>query len=480
MRNRRARRRSRRPPLASIGAVLILVAGALTYVSYNALSGLPLQSRYHVYVTLPSADRLVATDDVRIADVRVGEVSSVTAELSPQGRPYARIGLALEPSVGQLPVDTTAQARSVSPLGETYLALVLGGSRTRIPSGGRLAASRARTSVSVTDLFRIFDGNARQSFQQATGQLAAGLAGRGAGINDAIASTASLLEPATRVAGALAMPRAGIRPFLSGLATTAETLAPVGHDLAGTVSRAAITLNALDRRPAALGGTLDAVPVAERATTRALAAVAPGLDDLATLMTDLQPGARLLPRGVRTINTTLSAGAHGLGSTNLLLPPLRRAFSALATVARRPSSSGAVRKFGDLLDPVQTLVQTAGVAQEHCNIFGLLLISLSSVFNNYQVRNGPPVLFFPLDTLGVPGENVQSAKPTPGVHVNNSPVENASECESNNEPFNAKQTLLRNPAGLQSDHTRQTSPPPGVLERARAAGLLAQPPGTSS
>src|SRR6266700_327219 len=77
-----------------IAIVLVLVGG---YISYNALSGLPFQSTYSVTVALPDADRLIPTDDVRIAGVRVGQVARVTAQPPRPGHvAYAVVGLRLD------------------------------------------------------------------------------------------------------------------------------------------------------------------------------------------------------------------------------------------------------------------------------------------------------------------------------------------------------------------------------------------------
>lgn len=473
MRLRRRRRDERGLANAIVGLSAIAVAAALAYVSYNALNGLPFQSRYHVYVLLPDADRLVPTDDVRIANVRVGEVSSVVAQRAPDGTVYARVGLAVAPSVGRLPVDTRVAARSASPLGQTYVDLVPGHSESTVRPDGTLPLARADTSVSVTDLFQIFNGNAAQHFQAATGSIAAGVAGRGAAINDTIAAAARLLPPATRVAGALADPAAGMPHFLSAFGSTASTFASVARQVAGVVSNGAVTLTALSHSRAPLGTTFDLAPSAEGNLTQALILARPALEDTAVLFDRLQASGRLLGHSLTVLDSTLSAGTVASHRLPALTGPLRSTLQVLTAVSRRPATAGAVRKLNDLLQSANPILAAVGPAQAHCNIFGLFMINLSSFFQGAGSGSGPGLV---LDSLGEQPpliEAVQNAKPSPTLHTNPLPVENAKECESNNEPWDPNRQVLGNPPGLQPASTRSTFPPPGVLARARAAGLLA-------
>ena len=185
-----------------------MVVIAVGWVSYNALTGLPFEPHYDVGVVLRNGERLIATDDVRIAGVRVGQVVGVTA-MPARGTaaPYAIARLALNPSVGRLPVDSTAEIRSASALGATYMQLTLGHSHATIPSGGTLPISQSSATVSVTDLFQVFNGNAARNFQAGIGDLGEAVAGRGGAANATIGALAALFPALGSVSSALAAPR---------------------------------------------------------------------------------------------------------------------------------------------------------------------------------------------------------------------------------------------------------------------------------
>ncbi len=70
-----------------------------------------------------------------------------------------------------------------------------------------------------------------------------------------------------------------------------------------------------------------------------------------------------------------------------------------------------------------------------------------------------------------PNMGSQSATRASDLHDNYYPIENSSECQAGNEVYTGKQ-LVGN--GLKtSTVVDNTSPPPGVLERGRQAGLVA-------
>jgi hypothetical protein len=72
-------------------------------------------------------------------------------------------------------------------------------------------------------------------------------------------------------------------------------------------------------------------------------------------------------------------------------------------------------------------------------------------------------------------QTLQTAHAEPGLHFNAYGNENASECETGNEPYlPGKQ--IGNPPGNQPAQTERTSPPADATERARSAGLLATDP----
>jgi virulence factor Mce-like protein len=457
---------------ALLGTLTIVVIAAIGYVAYRANFGLPWDSRYELNVEVPDADRLIGGADVRIGGVLVGEVLSASAEPAAHGAPpYAKLKLALNTSVGPLPADSTVQVRPESVLGLTYVDVYPGHSRRTIPAGGTLALSQARPASDLTDLLGIFDRASSQSFQRALAGLAYGVAGRGTAINATIGSINELLPDVSSIASELAAPQTLLGGSLRAYENLASELAPVGAQLADLTSNAAQTMGALaDVRPA-LGAAIDAAPGAESATTLAFTRAAPALDGLAQLAIELRPGGALLGGAVDDVDAAMSAGVAPLQQLPAFAGRLHSALDAIGGLARDRSANGALRKLHDLIVPTNQVLSVLLPAQIDCNLLGPWSQNFGSMWGALGVGQGPALANLVLTSPGADGEELQNDKPSPNVAMNPLPIENASECQSGNEPWTGHQ-VLNNP-GRTGRTTRSTVPPPGVTALARKAGLLA-------
>jgi hypothetical protein len=204
--------------------------------------------------------------------------------------------------------------------------------------------------------------------------------------------------------------------------------------------------------------------------------VRPALDGLAELAVDLRPAGEHLPRTLDGINSTLDAGVPALRGMPPFARSVRTAVVRLRTLVRDPNTRNSLRKLLDLVRPTNDLLSTFVPAQVTCNVLGLWSQNFGATFAAQGDGDGPDLPSIVLSGAGGLGEELQNAKPSPNVGINPLPNENESECESNNEPWSGKQQL-NNPPGKQSATTRSTSPPPGVMARAAAAGLLDPIPG---
>src|SRR5258708_22793803 len=128
-----------------IGAFTTLVAVIAVFLAYNANNGLPFTPGYSLTVDLPDAANLVRGNDVRIAGVRVGAVTSIKPLQDPRtGAAIAQLAVKLQPSAGPLPADSTVIVRSRSALGLKYLEVVRGSAPTMLTSGSTLPLPTAR------------------------------------------------------------------------------------------------------------------------------------------------------------------------------------------------------------------------------------------------------------------------------------------------------------------------------------------------
>jgi virulence factor Mce-like protein len=453
------------------------VLTAIGYVAFTANIGLPLQRTYRISVAVPNADRLIATADVRIGGVRVGEVLTVRAVPgSAGGSPHALLDVALGDGLRRVPVDTTAQVRPASVLGLTYLELVPGTSRRTLPAGGTLPLAQPRPSSDLTDLLTIFDAGSARRFQQALAGFAAGLAGRGTAINATIESVNRLLPALAEVSTTLAGPRAQLAGFLRAYERLTAGLAPIGDRLAGVISGAAATFDALAGVRGDVAATIDATPPAEAAVTDAFRVATPALDRLATLVSDLRAPAGALPRSLRQINTTLTAGLPPLRAIPRFGGELRSALGALDRLSRDPFTTRSLRKLTDVAHAARGALSLLVPAQVHCNVISLFTSGFAGVFGTLGTGDGPSLGNLVLEDAGAQGEQFQNARPSTNVGIDPIPHENGQECEAGNEPWTGAQQL-GNPPGLQSRTTRATVPPPGVPELAQRAGLMVTPEG---
>lgn len=461
-----------------VGLVVVVALIAFVYISYTADSGLPLQRSYHITVQLPNADRLINTDEVRIAGIRVGQVSSVSAERSRAGgQPYATVGLSLSPSTGPLPADTHVEVGAASVLGQTYVDLMPGTSAQTIRNGGTLPLRNASSTVELTDLLDIFNHSTGIAIQNTLGGFGAGVAGRGTALNSTIAATTRLLPPLTNLASTLASTRANLALFLHGVETVAGALAPVSAPLADLITNGSVTFTSLATVRAALAATIDDAPGAESSATRALIRLASPLNALAAATVRLHAAGPALPRTLSEVNSTLTAGDRPLTEIPPFASRLRVALHALASTSRAPTTVQALTLLHSATSAATPLLAGLTPAQTVCNVIGIWGPNFASTFGSIGVGQGPSIANIGLTTLGAKLEELQHAAPAPNIAINYQPNENANECESGNEPYNGTQQLS-NPPGDQSTSVPQTAPPAGVLQLARNVGLLNSPAGT--
>lgn len=478
MTGRAPRRYRRRDPMriaGRVGIAALVVAAAIFYISYNALTGLPGQSRYTVWINVPNASHLNKSDEVRIGGLRVGQVAKVGAVVRPGRHPYAHIKLQLDKDASPLTTSSRVSVQTASVLGASYVDIKPADGGTRIADGGQLALSQAGDTTQLTDLLDVFDRSTARNIQAFLRESSAGFAGRGPALNDTIASFAALLGPFGRVARLLAEPGTGLAGFIDAADRASAAFAPSAQQLRSLVAGGATTFSALAAAGASLAAATERAPGAESAATAALTHAQPGLNATARVFTQLRPAARELPGALRAANGALTAGMPALRR----LPPFAKALqSALAEVrvlASKHSTDGAVRKTTELFATDAPLFDALNQMQTTCNSLGIWATGFSSVFGDVGTAEGPALAQIEVTTLGANGETVQSAKPATDLSNNQYAHNNNQECESGNEPWTGRQQRT-NPPGLQPKKTLVTAPPTGVLDLARGAGLIGPEP----
>ncbi len=451
-----------------VGTLFLMILGAAVWISYNASRGIPFLAAYRISVDVPDAQELVQSDQVRIGGARVGLVTRVRAMTRAGGRrPLARVDVALNPDVADLPVDSHARVQAGSILGGKYLALYPGQAKKGIPDGGILPLSQARRVTDISQALRVFDRRSTAGVRGTVNELGLGLAARGGDLNETIGATRRLIGPLDRLLAALADPNTNLAGFIDGAATVTDALGAVAPQLGGMIDGGAVTLAALNAAGPALGRTLDELPSTETLATSTLRRLAPVVSSASQTTAALEPDVRLLPSTTRQLAKALRLGTAALHErTHGLIDPAIAAFDQLT---RDPATSGTIRTLADTVAAAKPTLRVLYPEQVTCNTFGAFFRNTTSALSEGDA-SGTWLRFIPI--LGSP-QAFQSPKPSADLHLNYYPHETARECEAGNETYSGAQRIGNIP-GNQGTAAANTHPPREATARARAAGLLSQ------
>jgi virulence factor Mce-like protein len=448
-----------------VGAVTLLVVLVAVFLSYNANSGLPFVPTYTLDARMPSAANLVAGNEVRIGGARVGVVSEVDAVRGPDGKSVAQISMKLDDDLDPLPVDSTFVVRPVSALGLKYVALTPGRSRAGYAEGATVPVTQAQpTPVEIDEVFNMFDAATRRGIQLSLQGFGTGFAGRGADLNEAIASLRPLVTDVEPVMANLADPRTRLDRLFRALGATAAEVAPVAE------TQAALFAN-LDTIFAALAGvarpfiqeTISESPRTFAVGTAEFPKQRPFVRNSAALFRELRPGFRTLPSTAPVLSDALGIGIRTLPKTPPLNRELASVFDSLAEFAEDPLVPLGVRRLRDTTRVLKPTVAFLTPAQTVCNYATLWFRNVSSLLSEGD-SNGTWQRFIIVATpVGPNSEGTPSSAPAngPGVdnHLHSNPYPNTAapgqprECEAGNEDYAVGRTTIGNQPGNQGTQT---------------------------
>ncbi|MGE5617547.1 MAG: MlaD family protein [Candidatus Woesearchaeota archaeon] len=483
-------------PLASpfvVGTLTILIVGIAVYLSYIAENGLPFVPTYDVNVQVANANELAKNADVRIGGVRVGQVLTIKPE-PPSRRwphPYAQLGLALTRRLEPLASDTHYRIRLASILGGEYLELIPGrrhpapaGRHRPRPSGvvadgGTLTLNtnpelnHELPYVDLDTALGTFRPAAQTALRSSLRDYGDVLAGRGPALNDVIFSVARMLGPLGTVLRVLADPRSRLSEFIAGAARTSRTLAGMAPEITGLLGNAASTFNALQR--SALGQAIDRLPATESVASAELTRSLPALAEAAQVVSGLRPAAGLLPAAARGFDQVVRTATPVFGPIPTLAHRLQVTLSVQGALARDPFSTRTFRALGstDLATlgastfvGLGAILKAIAPAQLACNLAGLWVRNFASAISEGD-GSGSWLRTMPLTDSN---QSTETGTPAPDLHLNIYPIEDQSQCQAGNEGYTGRQLIGHPPRT--STEVDNTTPPPGVLERGRQAGVV--------
>ena len=272
----RRQQTTRGPMLVAFVTVAVIAAGVT--VAFNG--GIPFTHHFTIYAETENSVKLDARAPVRIAGVRVGEVTAI--EPRGDGRPGSRIALRVDEG-GPLHTDAQVKIRERTALeGNEYVDLMPGSpSAPELGDGGTIPPRQVAGPVQLDQVLGALDSSTRDRLVTAVDEYGRALSGRGGeGFRDSI----RYWRPAYRDIA------------LVNMATLGERT----HDLSGFVASAGGVADALDKQPPAVraligrfdetAGALDA----ERGSLRDAVAELPATLDVARA--SLASVDRMLPR----------------------------------------------------------------------------------------------------------------------------------------------------------------------------------------
>jgi virulence factor Mce-like protein len=468
MRRRRAATSIASNPVL-IGAATTLVVIVAVFLAYNANSGLPFVPTYQLKAAVPNAANLVRGNDVRIGGTRVGTVSDIVPVRHRDGSVTALLTLKLQSDQNPLPDDTTVLIRSRSALGLKYVELTRGASGHGFADGATIPLRNAKPRpVEFDEVLSTFDTRTRRAAQGNLLEFGNGLAGRGAGLNEAIAAFNPLLRNLVPVMRNLSDPRTDLRGFFPALARVARLVGPVGEEQAALFRNLDTTFSALADVAPEIQRSISGGPPALDEAIRDLPAQRPFLANSAGLFSELRPGARALRPAAGALASAFTIGTPALRRSvalNRRLQPLLRSLQNFAQDPLVPIGIADLLRTVTLLNPTLAF---AAPAQVKCNYATLFLRNTANLLSDGDA-NGTYQRFIIIATPQGPnnegGPSSAAANgPTPANHLHTNPYPNAAapgtkgECEAGNEPYAAGRTVAGNTPGVQATSTETTRP----------------------
>src|SRR3954452_17083656 len=312
--------------------------GLLLFLWLSFGGSVPLKPKgYRIQVAFPEATQLGEFADVRTAGVSVGKVR--TKRLDPAGN-HTLVDLELNRRFAPLHADAKAILRQKTLLGETYVELTPGTKGAPFfKEGGRLKNSQVSNTVELDEIFRTFDPQTRQAFQDWQQNLGQAINGRGAELNDAIGNLPPFARDATDVLDVLNAQSGAVSRLFRNTGVVFNALSQDQNALRGLITNGDKVFSATQAQRVALRQTFATFPTFLDESKATMARLETFSRDTRPLIRDLRPVARALkpaPRDVRAFAPDLRSTFRNLDPLITVsrrgLPALRDTFKGIQPV----------------------------------------------------------------------------------------------------------------------------------------------------
>jgi phospholipid/cholesterol/gamma-HCH transport system substrate-binding protein len=300
--------RSRRRSAVIGGLVLVLFLG-MVWVALTATNGLPGATRVQVKVAFDDVGGLRKGDDVRIADIRVGQVTRIALS---NERPVVTLSFDGDRKIYK---DATAVIAQRSALGQDYVNVAPGRASSGLLSHGQVittgAAAGAQDLANVLD---VLDAKTRAALRSTILQVGGGASGHAGDLNAIIAALPQELPDLAKISNALSPDNgANLTSLLAATNSLSRSFSGRQHQLTELTLQLTRTLAAIDTHNGApLAKTLQLAPGTLISARQGLQALQTPLATTQAAMTSLQPGAHALGVATPNLRGLLRAGVRPL------------------------------------------------------------------------------------------------------------------------------------------------------------------------
>jgi ABC-type transporter Mla subunit MlaD len=374
-----------------VGAVTVLIVIVGVFLAYNANNGLPFVPTYDLKAELPSGQKLVRGNDVRVGGFRVGVVDDIKpglAKVNGQDKAVAIVSMKLEKTIQPLSKDTIIGVRPRSSLGLKYVELIPGKSKQTYQVGDTIPLSKAKpVGIEYEDVFSTFDQKTRDNSRTSLKGFGDAFAGRGASINEAIGAFNPFFRHLTPVMKTLAAPDTQLDHFFKNIGHAAAEVAPVAKVQAELFPKMATTFDAISHCPGCLRQTIEKSPPSLQAGIESFPVQRPFLAEFTTLSKELRPTVATLHSKLGTIDSALETGIPVLKRTPILNKGTEKVFRALDDLAQKPQTLLALEDLRTTFAIGRGLLEYVAPYQTVCNNAVAWLTGLSGHLS-MSVANG--------------------------------------------------------------------------------------------
>jgi phospholipid/cholesterol/gamma-HCH transport system substrate-binding protein len=312
-----------------VAFVTLAIAATVFWVGLGG--GLPSFGKtYYVRALMPTAGSLTPGARVTMAGYQVGTITSVQRDGT-----GALVGMEIDDGrVTPIPQDSRVGLRERTPVGENYVSLYPGSSKTMLPSGAVLPMTQSNDYVDVDQLMSVLQGNTQGRTRQLIEGLGAALQGQGDNLNAFLGNTATALSSGSRLFRVMGTDRTQVGDLVANLGSLSQAVGQRGSDIELLAHNALATFQALAARDQSMRSFLDQLPpllAQVHQTSDTLNSVtrtsAPVIYNLANVVSTVRPAVKELSPAASEGRTVLSV----LGSASPALRTTLRTAQGLGT-----------------------------------------------------------------------------------------------------------------------------------------------------